>query len=1156
MASTTGCVRPLLSCLSLLAAGLAQDGAARAPGAPEILLQYGTFDPLLAVPEVPPALRAGTDTNLWIVQFRHVPDDGDRDLLRGLGGTVVGYLPHVCHVVRLPAAAVAGVRGLPPVRWLGAYEPAYRLEPALLAEHLAGGPVPERRYNLVMADKRRDKAALAAKIAALGGRVVDRHEGGLLFTVDLGGAALLRAARLDEVLWIDRWTEIGVDMNNARNQGGASTVEAIAGYTGAGVRGHVYEGLQQGHPDFNTPPTNVLSGGEPQRHGHCTAGIVFGNGTSHASARGMAPDAIAFFTNYATVTPGFSRNAVLGEVVGVHQCMFTTASWGNAQTTAYTSVSADADDIVFDHRIPWTNSMSNLGNQNARPQAWAKNVISVGAVQHFNNSLVGDDSWLAGNASIGPAADGRIKPDLVGYYDQVWTSDLATGVPNNDASSPGTTGGYNNNPDPGGLSYTGFGGTSAATPIVAGLNALAIQMFTDHLFDHPGRVVGGTRFENRPYAPTLKALMIAGADQYPITATDNRREHVGWGFPNLANLYSRRNRISVVPEDAPLLPGATHSYQLEVLAGETSLRVCLSWLDPAGNPAAAFTRVNDLTLRVVAPGGTAYWGNAGLAGPGQGMFSVPGGSADTIDTVECVLLPNPVAGTWTIEVSAPTLTTDTHPATPATDATYALVMNGGRRLYGSGCARYLPDPSPASAGANLLPFGGHAPATLTTSFAGGASLVAGGTVFVDVTVTSPMYLTALDLNTTAAAGIGLHLDVYRTAAGQSHVGRETDPTAWLPVSAGHGVAAGANVPSAIELAQPLLLAPGSYGLAIHANDFGHAYTVGNGGNQTHGNADLLLVAGTAKTGPPGAAGTVFAPRVLNAALHYRRAGDAGTNVRWQTILRRDELGAAGAIRGLAFASPVSGRHWNESLLVRMSHVPAGHSLATIFAANLPTPFAVLDAANYSFRFTAGQWAEIGLQTPFAYDGVSDVVVDVVARGNWQTTPGGFHDRSTPRVYATSWSTAPPASGTFDVDEALRLRVAFDCAGASEHGSSCGRLRAGHVGDGRRGALFQFRVTGAGAGSLAALAIGYSNAAPLPLSLSPLGWTNCFLFDDAVQLEIVPTDLAGAGAWSSLTPDDPTLDGVVVYGQWFALDPGEPGGVTWSDYTRVIVGVAP
>jgi hypothetical protein len=40
------------------------------------------------------------------------------------------------------------------------------------------------------------------------------------------------------------------------------------------------------------------------------------------------------------------------------------------------------------------------------------------------------------------------------------------------------------------------------------------------------------------------------------------------------------------------------------------------------------------------------------------------------------------------------------------------------------------------------------------------------------------------------------------------------------------------------------------------------------------------------------------------------------------------------------------------------------------------------------------------------------------------------------------------------------------------------------------------------------------------------------------------------------PNNSTLDGAYVFGQWFTLDTSEPGGLTFSNHTRVMVGLAP
>jgi len=223
--------------LSLIARSVAQaDGAGPiVPGNPQVALQYGSFDPKVGTLPIPAVLKAGADTRLWIVQFHGAPTDDDRAQLKALGVTVHGYLPHTCHVVRMDGAIAAAVKAMPAVRWVGAYEPAYRLQPELLRALAGGEKLPKARYNVVVADKRTQKGALAAKIEAFGGTVVDRQEMGLLLIAELDGAQLAAAARCDEVLWIDRWTEPGTDMNNARIQGGANAIETAAGYTGSGI---------------------------------------------------------------------------------------------------------------------------------------------------------------------------------------------------------------------------------------------------------------------------------------------------------------------------------------------------------------------------------------------------------------------------------------------------------------------------------------------------------------------------------------------------------------------------------------------------------------------------------------------------------------------------------------------------------------------------------------------------------------------------------------------------------------------------------------------------------------------------------------------------------------------------------------------------------
>ena len=672
-----------LSRASLLACAVAVSLSAQSPqagGEPrQVMLSFGSFDPAISVPVVPEHLQSTSAQQLCLVQFVGLPTQSGRDAIAELGGKVIKYMPHDTYVVRMNSAERQAVSALPTVRWVGSYHPAYRLEPVLRDAAVFQNLEPVT-YNVVVADKHSDKPALSAKIKAVGGTVVSEQVGSILMTVRLNGPQLQEASGFDEVLWIDRWSAPEIDMDNARIQGGGNSVETLAGYTGTGVNTHIYEGIEATHPDFTGTVTNVRSGGGADSHGHATAGIVFGNGNSNPAVRGMAPDAGKFYTQYGSVSG--SRWQVFSDLVNIHDVSHTTASWGSARTFFYTSISAEADDITFDHDITWTQSQSNAGNQDSRPQAWAKNVFSIGGVNHGNNSNAGDDSWQNGGASIGPASDGRMKPELCAYYDNIGTSDRTGAAGYSSASWSG-----------------GFGGTSGATPIVAGHNVLAIEMFTDEVtsgfgpFGNQLRVPGGTSHENRPSAPTLKALQCISSAQYAFTASssDNRREHQGFGFPNLSTMWNMRNKTFIVDEVDVLTQGQTRSWGISVASGEPALKVCLNWREPSANPASAAHLINNLSLRVTAPDGTVYWGNNGIE---SGVWSVAGGSEDTVNSLECVFVQNPTAGNWNVEVLATSIVEDNHIETVGIDADYGLAISGGNgtsvafatfNSFGAGC---------------------------------------------------------------------------------------------------------------------------------------------------------------------------------------------------------------------------------------------------------------------------------------------------------------------------------------------------------------------------------------------------------------------------------------------------------------------------------------
>jgi hypothetical protein len=269
-------------------------------------------------------------------------------------------------------------------------------------------------------------------------------------------------------------------------------------------------------------------------------------------------------------------------------------------------------------------------------------------------------------------------------------------------------------------------------------------------------------------------------------------------------------------------------------------------------------------------------------------------------------------------------------------------------------------------------------------------------------------------------------------------------------------------------------------------------------------------------------------------------------------VRREQLHGAGAINGLAFACDSTGEHWNASLTIKMSHVPAGTTLSTVFATNLPTPVTVLNATNYTWHTIADNWAEIGLQNPFNYNGSSDVVVEIITRGNHHTVPDGFHRGDEPRIYA-GWTTLLPVSGTA-ANAALRMRLGFSCGSGNELGAGCGPINVDHVGSGAHGTTFSFHMHDGAPSAASIIALGFGNGGTYPLNLTSYGFTNCFAWNDIVATVFYLSDATGFAQHAMALPNVTTYDGVKIYGQWYQLDATQPGGLTASGQTRLMVGL--
>ena len=637
----------------------------------DVVLRHRRFDPTQEIQS--PSLGNAASSKLHIVQYVSQPIEEYRSAIRGAGGEIHHYLHGNAQLVRADSDAISRISTLPFVRAVTPMNAADKTDDAIAMNRSLGGTV---RVNVVMVDPKNDRAVLVDHIRALGGKVLVNGEG-ILIEAEIARSQVAALTGFDQVLWVEESTPIGEDFENARIQGGANYLKdkepglpGIENYTGIGIHGHIMEGINPTHPDFAAvtdvrdvplayPDTDKAKASDS--HGHQTFGIVFSNGIGNPVAHGILPNGQGYYTNYQILfdTAVGDRAKLVGELIEKHKIMFQTASWGYNRTRIYDARSAEMDALILQRDIPITQSQSNAGNQDSRPQAWAKNIISVGAVYHQGTVDPSDDKWNRGG-STGPAQDGRIKPELCAYYDETTTATVDGG-------------------------YGSFGGTSGATPMVAGYVGLTIELWTNGAFGNElipretGEDPASYRFKNRPHAQTTKALLVNSAAPYPFEGEthDLTRTHQGWGFPDMKSLYGRRSNILVVNESDVLQNLQTKEYRRTVEAGATDFRATLAYADKEATvPTSTGVphRINNLDLKVTAPDGTVYWGNNGLK---AGNASTPGGEHNVLDTVENVIVPTPAAGEWIIEVIADEVNADTHLETPETDADYALVVSNG-----------------------------------------------------------------------------------------------------------------------------------------------------------------------------------------------------------------------------------------------------------------------------------------------------------------------------------------------------------------------------------------------------------------------------------------------------------------------------------------------
>ncbi|MBL8115413.1 MAG: S8 family serine peptidase, partial [Acidobacteria bacterium] len=690
-------------------------------GGTHLLLQVGAFDPLREELELSRVVSArAAEPGYGIVQLQ--PGRlAAKEALEKLGVKLYGYLPDNAFQVRLDARSRALLAALPEVRWVGEYQPGYKIHPRFWKD--AGDVTPEMS---VYAFPGESVPLLAAEIAkrAPGAVEISRLEDPaaprLRYSVPVSQrpAFLDLVASIAAVSWIEPYDVPQLHNNNALGPVQSNTASSIAANacTTCSIFGRNLTGTGQivavADSGCDSDMCFFRLDGTPASITDADSPVPPALGLTWPAKKVFAywvqPGATAYDNNAVCTTSStsFHGTHTSGTVVGDNFASPSTATAAGINTAD--GMAPNAKLLFQDVGHDTTGCLSGLNdsfsmflqakNGGARAHSNSYGSSTAGAYtgeeQNVDRFLFDNEEmtifFSAGNDGSGAQTGGSpgnakniVTVGALGNGNSTTVAGFSSRGPTADGrikpdiQAPGSStvsaGGNTNHAD-GNCGTSSLSGTSMSCPTVAGASALLRQYFESGIYP-TGTANAADAFS--PGAALVKAVLLNGTRPLPDNSTFGNNNY-GWGRVFLDNnLYfagdPRRLRVWNVGNRDGLTTGQSATYTIDVPAGQ-ELRVTLAWLDAEATLGSAVTLVNNLNLTVTGPGGT-FLGNV-FTGTG---VSTTGGTADAKNTVEQVRFPAPTAGTYTITI--------TGAAVPGNGRSYTNRQGFAvAASFGSGCA--------------------------------------------------------------------------------------------------------------------------------------------------------------------------------------------------------------------------------------------------------------------------------------------------------------------------------------------------------------------------------------------------------------------------------------------------------------------------------------
>ncbi len=617
----------------------------------KIFLQSRNFNPIREIDnDLKMKIKSNSEKIHVYIQFYDTPKFIDRKRLETEGIKLLSYIPNKAWFASISHDKIDKILELPDVRSISEIMPEDKISTS----------IKEKGFNNYSINKKGevkifvfffDDISLKKSL-----KIISDHKGTVInyskegFMILLPKDSLYELAKEDSIKWIDQYYGSMLDNDGSRAIIGVNYVqESPYNLSGKDIFVGEWDGgcVDDQHYDLKGKVIQRYCNDSSPDHATHVAGTMSGNGNrSEATGgtslqwRGMAPNASVISYRF-WGSNIFEANDDYKEAINTYNISLSTNSWGTSYGGQYDYATEKEDKIIrgeFGKKILIMRSAGNGGPnwQTLRNSAVAKNIITVGAIDAFDESI-------CSSSSVGPSSDGRIKPDLVaaGCKNQSYgnysdsTKSIWSTVPGNN--------------------YTGMAGTSMSTPAISGSVALILEDWK--------------KVYNQDILPsTIKAILIQTSKDLGNLGPDYR---FGYGkinvssAVNLINDYNRTNiKEGLIGEDEE------DSFNFYASQSSNEIKLTLAWDDFPGDPSLTNALVNDLDLVLISPNGTQFYPwTLDPNNPGNPALK---NQTDHLNNVEQIYINlsdyGSFSGTWIIKINGTLIIQP--------EQSYSIVSNG------------------------------------------------------------------------------------------------------------------------------------------------------------------------------------------------------------------------------------------------------------------------------------------------------------------------------------------------------------------------------------------------------------------------------------------------------------------------------------------------